>query len=1047
MKHAFRVIVIFTAVMALFACDNFYHDLIPPDGDRIESFYIPGQSALHIGDNAVTVTVPSHVDLTELIPSIRVSSGATLFPVTHEYTARAFNDERTFGSAMELYTSGNMTERVVQMIRENKSFTRPVIDMPIDFDYPVDFLVISGKGTIRRYTVRIEVDTGEGKFNSFRFEKFYNPEVVRTATGVIDKEAKTVTVNISYPVENIASYQLTPSFETNGARVYLEDGTEWRSGETLVGFIKPPDSSDLSNLSYGIQTKTLTLKRSGYDDAEWTLTVNFSEDPDTSRAITDFRFTRSLNPLINADYMAEIANNGNTGTINVTVYYSGAKPEELRANFISPGTVTVNENMQTTGYSTQDFSAPIQYVVTSRVGSNVRTYTVTVNLVPASDPLPQITYFSFRTGQNPLLVSNSTAMIDHNSRIILIEAAYDGDTPPFNLIPDFSGTGTVTVNGVTQNSGSSSVNFSGPVIYAVSNSSNPTLKREYRVEVKFVKSLSSAAEIETFTFYKADNPGLIADVSATVNQITGAITATLLFETPGGNRTLVPRWSSQGRVEAGGVTQTSGTGRQFYTPQTYRAVSADGIFQKNYTVTIKEVNNRIYVRQNAAGRNDGTNWQNAYRNLPGACNDAALFPENVLKEVWIAEGTYTPSDRGDVSDYLTAAPNTSYIGGFRGNEASVSARVDPANRRAVITGDLGGGRRSGNIFMNAYLYSEYYEGYGDYYYNKWYSNGVYSFEYLALTAVNDINYDSASINISCTDIVSTVLMIKNMDFSDLVGNNGGAVFFRGGVLAVSDTAFRNIRAINGGGVFLGHDCDSFTITNSLFENCRADRNGGAICNSYVASFEITDTKFINCTARGGGKIMYNGRGTFRRCVFEDTNALYIYDDSTVDLCMGMFSFLTGYFENCTFSNLRYNRGDGNFIFNRNGKYYSETSSIAGADRFEIVWTVGFDVTLRNCTFNFGAESAGLCAGYSGDTSWSSNPDSNSDSFLMDGVTINNNGCRFPIFWFDNNVYPGIFRFMPNNVYNGTTLSTMAAITSLGSSVVKLTQGATPVIAP
>jgi hypothetical protein len=695
-----RALVISALVLLAIACNNFFHELIPSDDDRIISFSVPGQVDVEIGGNTVYVTVAPGTDLSALIPTIRLASGAVIFPVIYEYTSRAFGDVRTFGAAMELYTAGSNAERVMDLIREHKdSFTVPVLDIPIDFSYPVDCIVLSARGTTRRYTVRVEIDTGEGTFKSFGFEKFYNPEVVRAAVGVVNAAAKTVTVNVSYPVENIASYRLTPSFQTNEARVYL-DGAEWNSGETLIDFLKPPASADLTNPAYASQTKTLTLKRAGFPDSVWTLTVNFSEDPDTSRAIIDFRFTKALNPLINADYMAEIVNSGNTGTITVTVYYSGARPEELKASFVSPGTVTVNGVTQISGYSTQDFSAGMQYTVTSRVGNNVRAYTVNVSLVPASDPLPQITYFAFTAGLNPRLLSNSTAMIDHAGRLIMIEAAYDGDTAPVNLIPDFSATGTVTANGVTQTSKAGSVNFSNPVSYTVSNPSNPTLKREYRVEVKFVKSLSSIAEIETFSFYVADNPDLIEDVHATVNQTTGAITATLLFDKnlPGGNRTLVPRWSAQGRVETNGVPQTSGgASRQFYTPQTYGVVSIDSGFRKDYTVTIKEVNSRIYVRQNAAGRNDGTNWQNAYRNLPGACNDTALFPESVPKELWIAAGAYKASDTGNPDDYLLMTANTSYIGGFGGSETSRNQRNVTANK-VTISNDWDGREFSPSLF-------------------------------------------------------------------------------------------------------------------------------------------------------------------------------------------------------------------------------------------------------------------------------------------------------------------------------------------------------------
>ncbi|MCL2721359.1 MAG: right-handed parallel beta-helix repeat-containing protein, partial [Treponema sp.] len=488
-------------------------------------------------------------------------------------------------------------------------------------------------------------------------------------------------------------------------------------------------------------------------------------DPDTSRAITDFRFTRARNSLINADYMAEITHSGGTGTINVTVYYSGEKPEELRAEFVSPaqtppGTILVNGSNQISGITLNDFSAPLLYVVTSRNGSLTRTYTVTVNLLPASDPLPVINSFAFSTVQNPSLISNSIAMIDHNARLIIIEAAYSGAIPPVSLIPQFSATGNVTVNGVTQTSGTSSLNFSSPIWYTVTNPSNPTLKREYRVEVIFTQNLSDTAEITTFTFFAVDNPGLLNDTIATINQLTGEITATLLFDTPGGSRTLVPRWSAQGTIDVNGITQISGTGRQFYTPVTYRASATNG-FNRSYTVRIKEVNSRIYVRQNATGRGDGTNWQNAYRNMPQACEDASLFPDNIAKEIWIAQGTYTPSNTNNIDDYLLITANTSYIGGFAGTENSVSSRTNMNSRRAVITGDLGGGRVSRTLFATEYVLVNNY-------YRPSLINGDLLFEYINFSDCDNLWSDGREISGAIAVDLSNgnTLSVSNCNFNN-----------------------------------------------------------------------------------------------------------------------------------------------------------------------------------------------------------------------------------------------------------------------------------------
>lgn len=829
--------------LALFGCNNFFHELIPGDGDRIVYFNIPGQLYSEIGNDSITITITPGTMVNSVIPSVQVSKDATLFPVTFDYVSRAFGDERTFGAAMQIYAGGNMTDNAIEMIRNNNEFTRPVLDLPINFNFPVDFLVISGQGNVRQYTVRVVVDTGEGRFNSFRFDKFFNPDLVNNVNGTINTGTKTVTVNVSYPVENIASYELIPVFETNNASVYL-DGNLISSGTALLDFIKPPDSGDLSNPDYGTQEKTLILKRMGHDDAVWTLIVNFSEDPDTSRSITDFRITKAVNPLINADYMATITNSGDTGTVSVMVYYDNSKPETLRASFITPGTATVNSVSQISGFSANDFTTPLQYIVTSRVGGFTRTYTVTVNLVQASDPLPQITSFAFNRTPNTALSSNSTAVIDHKACLILIEAAYSGDTPPATLRPHFSATGTVTVNGVTQTSGTTSNNFSGSVWYTVTNPSNPTLRREYRVEVIYVQALSSVAEISTFIFYMADNPGLIADTTATINQATGAISATLLFDTPGGDRTLVPRWSAQGIVYIESITQTSGDERQFYTPVDYRVESIDGVLQKNYIVTIREVNSRIYVKQSATGRNDGTNWENAYTNISNITLFLPSMPSSILKEVWIAEGTYRTSS-------IFTPINTSLIGGFKGDELCLTERTDPINNRAIITGEQENGTRISQFNSPGFAES-----------------GFYSYEYLIIKNAGNGDWDGPLLKIqranSYNPTLTDTVLIKNVEFRDSVGLRGGAIALTVNCTKIIEncsfinTSTNSPSPLGHGGAIWSNE-GAITITNCTFTNTKGT-SGGAMSITNATSVTINNNNFINThsTNNNGHAIYFSG---------------------------------------------------------------------------------------------------------------------------------------------------------------------------------------------
>jgi hypothetical protein len=238
---------------------------------------------------------------------------------------------------------------------------------------------------------------------------------------------------------------------------------------------------------------------------------------------------------------------------------------------------------------------------------------------------------------------------------------------------------------------------------------------------------------------------------------------------------MVPRWSAQGRVEVGGAVQTSGTGRQFYTPQIYN-VSADSGMRRTYTVTIKEVNSRIYVRENATGLGNGTNWQNAYRNLQEACNDAALFPDYIPKEIWIAKGTYRPSGTGNIEEYFLITANTDYIGGFAGNETAKSQRNVAANK-VTISGDLGGGRLSMSLFATGFHNPTFPTSFSP----ITIDGGTISFENIDFTSCNGEERESRDSMTRYGGAISTglsngnVLKVSHCNFSNLVSYSGAAI--------------------------------------------------------------------------------------------------------------------------------------------------------------------------------------------------------------------------------------------------------------------------------
>jgi len=672
----------------LTTCNNHFHDLIPSDENRILSFTVENQLYdTVISDYSINVTVDGNTDITSIIPEVVISYQAAVIPITLKYIEAAFPGEDIASRAMDLYSTQNLETFLWDVIERNSDFNIPDINMPIDFTSPVNFFVISGRGSIRQYTVRVTQDTGEPRLLGIRFSKYDNPDLMSDALCHVDENAKTVYAYAKYPAEmGYASFPLIPSYEIIGDKLEV-NGAEIESGADAINFNAPGAMH---------QTRTITIHRDGLTQ-NYSLVVYFEEDKDTIRSITDFRFTKNNNPNISVTAVGSIVNNDNFGTITVQVYYSGIKPDYLTASFVTPGTITVNGVPQTTGVTGNDFSTEKEYRVTSRNGLYMRTYTVRVEFINVSAASPTITSFRFSQRLNEDLVQDCIGVI--GSDLIMLDVFYGSNTVPYNLVPEFNAGGIVTVSGSVQVSGASQHNYSRQVKYTVTNPENPILTRDYWVQTRFVQDHSSGANITAFGFYPEENTGLSHALEAKIDHVTGRIM--IMAPTGSGIRTrlMIPRFSAAGTVKVNEVIQTSGASAQMYTwPVTYTVTSANGRNTRTYSVIVRELSSPIFVNSNAAGMNDGTNWENAFTSLKTACEAAAVFPDEMEKEIWIAKGTYKPGPTTD--DYFPISPNTSYIGGFAGYETS-KEQVDPELNKTIISGDVD---RSGKdlSFLNRY---------------------------------------------------------------------------------------------------------------------------------------------------------------------------------------------------------------------------------------------------------------------------------------------------------------------------------------------------------
>lgn len=291
--------------------------------------------------------------------------------------------------------------------------------------------------------------------------------------------------------------------------------------------------------------------------------------------VTVFTFQDSTNNAISADMVGSLSDTG--VVVNLPI---GTNVTALVATFeaATGDTVKVNNVVQVSGVTANDFTNPVTYTVVSSSGST-KTFTVTVKLVAAgSGADAQITSFSFQSALNSGLTADVSGVI----RAPYITLTVPAGTNITNLVATFVSTGdTVKVGNTIQQSSLTANNFTNSVTYTVIGDSS---SRSYIVKVATgTVTPDSSKDITAYSFLASKNTTLSANVAAT---ITGtAITATV--PSTANVSALVASFTTTGNsVKVGTVEQQSGiTANNFTTAVTYTVTAVNGT-TKTYTVTV-----------------------------------------------------------------------------------------------------------------------------------------------------------------------------------------------------------------------------------------------------------------------------------------------------------------------------------------------------------------------------------------------------------------------------------------------------------------------------
>ena len=279
--------------------------------------------------------------------------------------------------------------------------------------------------------------------------------------------------------------------------------------------------------------------------------------------------------------------------------------------------------------------------------------------------------------------------------------------------------------------------------------------------------------------------------------------------------------------------------------------------------TIASQSNIVYVNLAATGENDGSSWANAYTDLQAAIENASFGTQ-----IWVAAGTYTPTEEADRRDLSFVIPDgVQLYGGFAGSEANLGERDVTANP-TILSGDIGtAGDNSDNsvhvVVLTDTSSSSVLDGFTV-------RDGNADVAELGADGAGIIGERSQAIlrNLIVTNNTAAGLgggmyaqdslnQLTNVDFVSNTANSGGAMYNNASGSILSETTFEGNSSEGSGGAIL-NEASSIIIDEAVFTGNIAGASGGAVFNADLSNSVINDVLFEgNSALNSGGGAVYN----------------------------------------------------------------------------------------------------------------------------------------------------------------------------------------------
>ena len=253
------------------------------------------------------------------------------------------------------------------------------------------------------------------------------------------------------------------------------------------------------------------------------------------------------------------------------------------------------------------------------------------------------------------------------------------------------------------------------------------------------------------------------------------------------------------------------------------------LFCTAFIFTEHAIGSTIYVDDSAIGNNDGTSWADAYVDLQDALSTSIAGDE-----IWLAAGTYTPSQVGDRTATFQLKNGVGLYGGFNGTETQRDERDYEANV-TILSGDLNGD--DGPDFLN---------------------NGENSYH-----VVTGSGTDATAVMDGFTISGGNATGWPNLE--------GGGMYNYGGTPTVNNCIFSDNSADLGAGMY--NRSNSPHLHNCVFRKNLAMSDGGGMANQYSSPVLSTCIFSGNSASQdGGGMANYSSNPILMNCTFRRNSA-------------------------------------------------------------------------------------------------------------------------------------------------------------------------------